>query len=499
MNMVLLYGQCNMNAAAAAREYAFQFGRPGVRLPSRNVILAAVNRGFEDGNLIPVLHRGHGQGVAGRPENDQRGQNEERVLNAVEVDPRTSIRIISREENLSYSFVQKVLKRNHLHAFHYRKVQALRPEDYPLRMRFCEIMLNRITEDDTFLDRVLFTDESSFGRDGTFNVHNHHQYALENPHLIVENKHQTRFTTNKWAGIIGDTIIGPIDFPERLTGGFYRDFLENRLGELLQRNRIENDEVIFQHDGAPAHTANATVRALDQLYPQRWIGVPRRDNVPFISWPARSSDLSPLDFFYWGAIKEKTYNSEIRSVEDLEERITQAGAAITGEMLPLQQSPLPLDAQNANGESSFSGSEQYNSPTFNRNIIDETGPILQEAEKNVNLSLGITKKMKACSVVINKKDLFWTKSFMVHDIVWASWGKWGWMPAIVTSKTAEILRMRFFSYNGIYKISNKNKVLHFRDKNIEDVKTSTKYESQLDNALASMNQYLNKENNIKNQ
>uniref|UniRef100_A0ABD2X5P4 DUF4817 domain-containing protein n=1 Tax=Trichogramma kaykai TaxID=54128 RepID=A0ABD2X5P4_9HYME len=63
MNMVLLYGQCNMNAAAAAREYAFQFGRPGVRLPSRNVILAAVNRGFEDGNLIPVLHRGHGQGV----------------------------------------------------------------------------------------------------------------------------------------------------------------------------------------------------------------------------------------------------------------------------------------------------------------------------------------------------------------------------------------------------------------------------------------------------
>ncbi|KAL7301105.1 hypothetical protein TKK_0006082 [Trichogramma kaykai] len=165
----------------------------------------------------------------------------------------------------------------------------------------------------------------------------------------------------------------------------------------------------------------------------------------------------------------------------------------------VQQSPLPLDAQNANGESSFSGSEQYNSPTFNRNIIDETGPILQEAEKNVNLSLGITKKMKACSVVINKKDLFWTKSFMVHDIVWASWGKWGWMPAIVTSKTAEILRMRFFSYNGIYKISNKNKVLHFRDKNIEDVKTSTKYESQLDNALASMNQYLNKENNIKNQ
>ncbi|CAB0042485.1 unnamed protein product [Trichogramma brassicae] len=80
--------------------------------------------------------------------------------------------------------------------------EALQPEEYPLRMRFCEIMLNRIAEDETFLDRILFTDESAFGRDGTFNVHNHHQYAVENPHLIVQNKHQTRFTTNKWAGII---------------------------------------------------------------------------------------------------------------------------------------------------------------------------------------------------------------------------------------------------------------------------------------------------------
>ncbi|KAL7307837.1 hypothetical protein TKK_0000157 [Trichogramma kaykai] len=168
-------------------------------------------------------------------------------------------------------------------------------------------MLNRIAEDDTFLDRVLFTDESAFGTDGTFNVHNHHQYSVENPHLIVENKHQTRFTINKWAGIIGDTIIGLVDFPEQLTGAYYRDFLENRLRDQGSRSTLS--------------------LTLD------WCSTERQRS--FISWPAPSPDLSPLDFFYWGAIKEKIYNSEIRSMEDLEERITQATAAVTGEMLPL--------------------------------------------------------------------------------------------------------------------------------------------------------------------
>ncbi|KAL7289210.1 hypothetical protein TKK_0017150 [Trichogramma kaykai] len=248
------------------------------------------------------------------------------IDDAVEVDPGTSIRRISREQNLSYNFVQKVLKRNHLHAYHYRKVQALKPEDYPLRVRFCEIMLDRITEDDTFLGRILFSDESTFGRDDTFNVHNVHQYGIVNPHLIVQNKHQTRFMTNKW--------IGPIDFPVRLRGRRYRRFLDDELPEHLRRNFIEENEVIFQHDGATPHTAHATTELLNRRYPQRWIGVPRRNgHVPFISWPARSPDLNPLDFFYWGAIKGKIYISELRSEQDLENRITQAAATITEEML----------------------------------------------------------------------------------------------------------------------------------------------------------------------
>lgn len=62
---------------------------------------------------------------------------------------------------------------------------------------------------------------------------------------------------------------------------------------------------------------------LDQEYPGRWIG---RSGT--ISWPARSPDLNPLDFFYWGVLKEKVYSKPIENVADLRERISQAAEAI---------------------------------------------------------------------------------------------------------------------------------------------------------------------------
>jgi hypothetical protein len=45
---------------------------------------------------------------------------------------------------------------------------------------------------------------------------------------------------------------------------------------------------------------------LDEQYPDRWIGRggPR-------SWPARSPDLNPLDFFLWGHVKNVVYRHPI--------------------------------------------------------------------------------------------------------------------------------------------------------------------------------------------
>lgn len=85
----------------------------------------------------------------------------------------------------------------------------------------------------------------------------------------------------------------------------------------------------FLQDGAPAHNGGRVVLYLNEEFPQRWIGT----NSPNIPYPARSPDLNPLDFFYWGHLKrlilEKQHENEI----ELREAIIAASAEITPQQI----------------------------------------------------------------------------------------------------------------------------------------------------------------------
>lgn len=56
-------------------------------------------------------------------------------------------------------------------------------------------------------------------------------------------------------------------------------------------------DVVYQHDGAPAHYDRRVRGYLDATYPDGWIG--RGGPIP---WPAQAPDLTPLDFFLWGYV-----------------------------------------------------------------------------------------------------------------------------------------------------------------------------------------------------
>ncbi|CAH1380821.1 unnamed protein product, partial [Tenebrio molitor] len=66
---------------------------------------------------------------------------------------------------------------------------------------------------------------------------------------------------------------GPFEFPTRLTGTRYAQFIGTELPDLLEivplAYRI-NDW--FQHDGAPPHFSRKVREILDNQYPQSWIG-----------------------------------------------------------------------------------------------------------------------------------------------------------------------------------------------------------------------------------
>ena len=86
--------------------------------------------------------------------------------------------------------------------------------------------------------------------------------------------------------------------------------------------------IIFQQDGAAPHWGSHVRRFLDAAFPNRWIG--RDGPTP---WPPRSPDITPLDFFLWGYVKDKVFSTPVPDIANLKARITDAFATITEDML----------------------------------------------------------------------------------------------------------------------------------------------------------------------
>jgi len=61
----------------------------------------------------------------------------------------------------------------------------------------------------------------------------------------------------------------------------------------------------------------------------RWIGI----HSDFQEWPPRSPDLSPMDFFVWGYIRDQVYQTLPHNRGDLIEKIKAASRNITPAMI----------------------------------------------------------------------------------------------------------------------------------------------------------------------
>ncbi|GFX00424.1 uncharacterized protein TNCV_2090741 [Trichonephila clavipes] len=198
---------------------------------------------------------------------------EEGVLHAVDQTPGTSVRALAASTGRSPTTIHRVLQGAALHPFHVQRVQSLQPDDPPRRVTFAQWFLNQIAADMHFASSVLFCDEATFSREGVFNTHNAHMWALNNPHNTQPRAMQQRFTVNVWAGIVGDSLLGPYILPPRLDSHKYLVFLQEVLPELLTdvpapiRRRMW-----LQQDGAPSHYARHVREHLDRTFSNRWIG-----------------------------------------------------------------------------------------------------------------------------------------------------------------------------------------------------------------------------------
>jgi hypothetical protein len=249
------------------------------------------------------------------------------ALQSVEDNPRLSLRQRAAELTVSHTLLQTIFKRNKIYPFKPKFRHTLEIQDHALRLDFCLWIGEKLMENRNFHKRILFSDECTFSTNGVVSSQNCRFWSRDNPNFKINTRNQRYRKVNVWCGMLINKIIGPYFFDENLNQHSYLSMLRNFLIPSLQDVNLEN--IYYQQDGCPAHSTLLVRAWLDQQFPERWIG-----RYGSMHWPARSPDLSPMDFFLWGHLKQKVYAEPVgNNVEILKQRITAAVREVNLETL----------------------------------------------------------------------------------------------------------------------------------------------------------------------
>ena len=98
------------------------------------------------------------------------------------------------------------------------------------------------------------------------------------------------------------------------------DALKDNIREAI--TKIEEEDIgniWFQQKDATSHTAEATLDVLRPVFEVRIIS-----RSADVDRPHRSCDLTPLDYYLWGAVRDKWYAKKPETIDALKDNIHEA-------------------------------------------------------------------------------------------------------------------------------------------------------------------------------
>lgn len=211
------------------------------------------------------------------------------------------------------------------HPFKIHLVQKLQAGDPARRLRYCQWFSNQ-AHNIRFMSNIVIGDEAAFHLCGKVSTQNVRCYAPkgEAPHQFKFEKHSSRKKLHVWMGLCGNgEVIGPFFFNQNVNGRTYREMLENFAFPGVARAFVIYDQQVFRNiwwfqDGAPAHGSLEIRDLLRRKFEDRVVALHHEHE-----WPPRSPDLTPLDFFLWGYLKQKVFATPPENLPELRRRIVE--------------------------------------------------------------------------------------------------------------------------------------------------------------------------------
>lgn len=302
--------------------------------PHRNTVYWNVRK-FSNNGTVKNMHKER----CGRRRTGRSVGNVNTVRNLLEQNPRISCR--KNTSGLPSATFNRIVRLDlKWHPYRIFVRHELKDADYPRRLQFARRFRDSC-HNARFLPNIVIGDECSFAMNGRVTTQNVRMYAPVNqpPNFTYEVSND-RSKVTVWAAITGNnSLIGPYFFQGNVNGRTYLDLMNNfALPALAQAYNVNIQDrnahrLWWFQDGATPHRTRNVKQRIQEIFGQRVVALGHT-----IEWPARSPDLTPCDFFLWGHIKAKVFQTPPQNIQQLRQRITAAFDDLRQDQNTLQNS-----------------------------------------------------------------------------------------------------------------------------------------------------------------
>jgi transposase len=171
--------------------------------------------------------------------------------------------------------------------------------------------------------RVIWSDETKinlFGSDGPRYCWRKSGAQLQQHHIRPTVKHGGG-SLMMWGCMTLQGVGYACQIQGRLNAELYCNILADEFLGTLEWYGLQPENIVFQHDNDPKHTAHST---------KQWL---RENGIQVLDWPAQSPDLNPIENL-WYYLKQQllTYDKPCRGIHELWERVEREWEAIPPEL-----------------------------------------------------------------------------------------------------------------------------------------------------------------------